>query len=373
MKIGIDARMYGASFTGIGRYTAELIKNLAEQDNEHDFILFMRKEAFDDFSCPNSHFKKVLADFPHYSFSEQFHFNRLLKKENLDLMHFTHFNAPIFYNKPYIVTIHDLTLSFFPGKKMNRFFHRMAYHTVINRVTRQSKKIIAVSNHTKKDLVEHLNVPENKISVIYNGVNNKFGNITPSSSSELLKRFGINKEFFLYTGVWRDHKNLLGLIKAFASFNRLKGEKYNLLITGAYNPSYEEVPNIIKQLKLEDTVHLLGLVSEEDLYSLYLNALAYVFPSFYEGFGLPPLEAMQCGTPTVVSNTSAIPEVCGEGNSLYFDPYNLDDIQSKMLRITDDFDLRDNLIRRGKERVKHFSWKKMTDDVLKLYNSNFYG
>jgi len=112
-----------------------------------------------------------------------------------------------------------------------------------------------------------------------------------------------------------------------------------------------------------------GLVSEENIYALYQNALAYVFPSFYEGFGLPPLEAMQCGTPVVASNVSAIPEVCGEGNALYFDPYNLDDMKAKMKEITLDASLRQRLIERGKERVQFFSWDKMVDEVLKIYNS----
>ena len=134
MKIGIDARMYGVSFTGIGRYTSELIKNLAELDNEHEFTVFMRKEAFDSFAPPNNRFKKVLADYPHYSFGEQFGFSGVIKRENLDLMHFAHFNAPIFYNKPSVVTIHDLTLSFFPGKK-----HGIAL------IQRRSKEIPAPS------------------------------------------------------------------------------------------------------------------------------------------------------------------------------------------------------------------------------------
>jgi len=185
MKIGIDARMHGASFTGIGRYTAELIEHLAEQDSDNEYVLFMRKELFESFKCSNDRFKKVLADFPHYSFGEQFGFSKVLKKENLDLMHFTHFNAPIFYNRPFVVTIHDLTLSFFPGKKMNHIFHRMAYHKVIRSVTGNAKKIIAVSNHTKKDLIETLKIPEEKITVIYNGVSTKFGGVEPTLRQEL--------------------------------------------------------------------------------------------------------------------------------------------------------------------------------------------
>lgn len=367
MKIGIDARMYGVNFTGIGRYTAELISHLAEIDQENEYVLFMRKEAFDQFNCLNERFSKVLADYPHYSFGEQIGFNKLLKAHKLDLMHFTHFNAPIFYRGPYVVTIHDLTLSFFPGKKMGGWIYRMAYHLVISRVTKKAKHILAVSENTKKDLQKILHLPAEKITVIYNGVTEKFGETEPTDRPDMMKKMGLSKPYFLYTGVWREHKNVVGLIKAFVAFNSEVGEQYELVITGPRNESYPEVPDTIAELSAEDSVHLVGLVSEPDIYALYLNALAYVFPSFYEGFGLPPLEAMQCGTPTIVSSTSCIPEICGENNALYFDPYDLADMQAKMKQLVSDPTLRQRLVERGKERVKAFSWEKMTREVLEVY------
>lgn len=369
MRIGIDARMYGSSFTGIGRYTAELIDHLAKLDQENTYVLFMRKEAYEKFQCPNERFEKRLADFRHYSFGEQIGLLRLLNKEKLDLVHFTHFNAPVFYKKAFVVTIHDLTLSFFPGKKMNSFFHRWAYHWVISRVTRRAKKIMAVSENTKKDLMQTLHLPEKKIEVIYNGVSEKFGSSEPTKRQHLMKKLGLSKPYFLYTGVWRDHKNVVGLIRAFVNFNREVGNQYELVITGAPNSTYREVPDTIKMLNAEGQVHLVGLVSEEDLHALYLQAMAYAFPSFYEGFGLPPLEAMQCGTPVVASNTSCIPEICGEGNALFFDPYNLADMQAKLKQIAQDAGLRQRLVDRGKERVKAFSWEKMTQAILNVYHS----
>lgn len=369
MKIGIDARMYGSGFTGIGRYTYELVKNLAEMDTENEYVIFLRKEAYTKFSIPNERFTKVLADFPHYSFAEQISFLSLLNKAKLDLMHFTHFNAPIFYNKPYIVTIHDLTLSFFPGKKMNNFIRRFAYRLVMKTVTKKAKKIITVSENTKKDLQKIFNVPEDHIKIIYNGVNPEFSEKSETSRPDLMKKLGLQKPYFLYTGVWRNHKNVTGLIKAFAELNQELGNQYDLVITGRHNPSYKEIPDIIKEMKLEDSVHLVGMVSEDDLKALYQYALAYVFPSFYEGFGLPPLEAMQCGTPVAASNTSAVPEICGEGNALFFDPYNVSDIKEKMRSIATDASVRQNLVNNGFERVKFFSWEKMTGEVLGVYKT----
>lgn len=373
MRIGIDARMYGTGFTGIGRYTYELIRHLGAADKKNEYVIFLRKEAYDSFIPPTERFSKVLADFPHYSFAEQISFLKLLNSQNLDLMHFAHFNAPLFYKRPYVVTIHDLTLSFFPGKKMNNFFRRLAYRLVLKNVTRKAKRIIAVSENTKKDLIKLIGVPEERIQVIYHGVNPDFAKPSKTSRPDLMKKLGLQKPYFLYTGVWRDHKNITGLIEAFNQVNAELGHQYSLVITGRHNPSYHEIPDLVRDLHLEEEVHLVGLVSEDDLRSLYQYALAYVYPSFYEGFGLPPLEAMQCSTPVMASNQASIPEVCGEGNALYFDPYREEDIREKLRLIATDGSLRQRLVNRGLERIKMFDWKKTAEQTLEVYNMLSFG
>lgn len=369
MKIGIDARMYGIHFTGIGRYSYELIQHLAEPDQTNEYFVFLRKEAFREFEPPNSRFHKVLAEYQHYSFGEQIGFLRLLNSYQLDLMHFTHFNAPIFYRRPFIVTIHDLTLTFYPGKKMNTWLHRMAYHWTIRSVTKHARRIIAVSNHTKQDLIKVLGVPEDKIEMIYHGVSPQFSGSAATLRPELMQKLGLARPFFLYTGVWREHKNVVGMIKAFADFNREHGQQYDLVITGKTNPTYHEIPDTVRQLNLRPHVHLVGIVSEPDLQALYQNAIAYVFPSFYEGFGFPPLEAMQAGTPVLASSLSAVPEVCGEGNALYFDPHSIDDMKAKMRQIASDASLRQKLTDRGRERVKLFKWEETVKKTLNLYGA----
>ena len=175
----------------------------------------------------------------------------------------------------------------------------------------------------------------------------------------------LSTKYLLYTGVWREHKNLKRLMEAFLAFAK-ENQNINLVITGKYDPLYAEIINMPEQARLQDRVHFVGHVSEGEIIALYQNALAFVFPSLYEGFGLPPLEAMACGVPVVCSNTSSLPEVCGDA-ALYFDPLSLTDIREKIERITSDEDLRSELIHKGLGNIRRFSWRMMTERTLEIY------
>lgn len=373
MRIGIDCRMYSSRFTGIGRYVYELTENLFHLDHHNDYVLFFNEPEFSKFTPPNPRVKKVLANAPHYSLAEQTKFLSLLNREKLDIMHFTHFNAPIFYNRPSVVTIHDLTLSFYPGKKMSTPIYRFAYHQTIQSAVKKSKKIIAVSKNTKKDLQHLFRVNDKKISVIYEGVREKFHEFITENDQKKIQavkqKFKLDKPYLLYTGVWRSHKNLPNLLKAFHILKNEYDFDGYLVITGRKDPFYApELEEKTQTLQLENDVIFTGLVEENDLVPLYAGALTYVFPSLYEGFGLPPLEAMQCGVPVVASNTSSIPEICGEGNAVFFDPQSPQDMAEKIFQVTSQKSLREKLIISGLQRVKHFSWKKMAEQTLKVYN-----
>lgn len=365
--------MYSSSFTGIGRYTFELIRNLAKLDSESEFVVFLNSPEFEKFQAPAKNFRKVEVDAQHYSLAEQTNFLKILNNQKLDLMHFTHFNSPLFYRGKFVTTIHDLTLSFFPGKKMNSFWHRWAYELVLGRGVKRARKIISVSENTKKDLQKLLKTPADKIKVIWNGVGREFisSASTELSRKQLEKDFGIKKSYLLYTGVWRDHKNILGMLEAVAKLSpSSKEEKWNgeLAITGKANPVYaSEIFAKIRELNLEKTVIFTGLVSDADLLKLYQNARVFVFPSFYEGFGLPPLEAMGCGIPVVASNSSSIPEICGEGNAEFFDPHRVDEMSSAIWKVWKDEGVRKRLIENGLRRVDDFSWRRMGEDTLKVY------
>ncbi|MFA6458027.1 MAG: glycosyltransferase family 1 protein [Patescibacteria group bacterium] len=371
MKIGIDARMYSSGFTGIGRYTFELIRGLARLDAKNEFVVFLNPQEFENFVAPAENFRAVRVDAPHYSTDEQTKFLKILNSEDLNLMHFTHFNAPILYHRKSIVTIHDLTLSKFPGKKMNKLVHRLAYNLVLRRATSHASKIIAVSQNTKKDLMELLKINSDKIEVVWNGVGREF---VPSFPTELSRRqleqkFGIRKNYLLYVGVWRDHKNILGMLEAMAQVvARQKDFDGEIVITGRPNKFYApEIFAKVRDLGLEDHFVFTDLVDDRDLLQLYQNARVFVFPSFYEGFGLPPLEAMACGVPVVASNASSIPEICGDGNALFFDPKNSEEMADKMWEAWSNEATRKRLRERGLRRIADFSWRKMSEATYEIY------
>ena len=370
MKIGIDCRLFSSKFTGIGRYTHELVDHYVKLNNKldkpHELVLFFNNPEFKKFKTTEN-VKKVLVDAKHYSFAEQTKFLLKLNKEKLDVVHFPHFNVPIFYRRPYVVTIHDLTLNFFPGQKMTKFYHRFAYNLTIKNATKRAKKIIAISKNTKNDLIEILDIDPKKIEIVYNGIDERFVFIQDASKfKKTLKKYKISKQFLLYTGVWRNHKNLPRLLKAFKTLREEKNLDLQLVITGKEDPHYPEVKKTVKKLNLKEDIIFPGLVDDKELIHLYNAAFIFVFPSLYEGFGLPPLESMSCGTPVVASEISSIPEVCGEENAIYFDPYSATDIAEKIYSLYINSSKQAELVEKGVRHSSKFSWKTTAEQSFKI-------
>lgn len=358
MTIGIDARLYSPKYTGIGRYVAEFIKHAAELDSSNSFIVYLNEPEFSQFSVPNERWTKKLLNIPHYSLAEQTRYLSFLNQESVDMMYFPHFNLPVLYKKPYVVTIHDLTLHYYPYKEyhpkwsLKKQLQIWAYRFIMKRAIANSQHVIAVSENTKQDIMREYHTDPEKISVIYEGVPDHFAP-TPDS--------GLLTPYLLYTGVWRSHKNLLNLIKAFKKIR--EQHDIDLVVTGKKDPAYPEIPQLIEELGLQEHIRLPGFVSDEELIRLISEAEVYVFPSLYEGFGLPPLEAMQLGVPVACSNTSSLPEVCAEA-ALYFDPKNPEDMAIQISRFLSDPQLKQEYIYKGLQNVKRFSWRAMTSQVI---------
>lgn len=374
--IGIDARMFSDAFTGIGRYTYELTYRFFEKNPDIQWVLFMNDPEFSQYNFPHPHVRSVCVNAAYYSLAEQTRFLKILEKEKCDLVHFTHFNVPLFYRRPFVVTIHDTTISFYPGKKMNVWWRKYAYQKVIENAIKKSQKIITVSDNTKKDIEKLFSAPSQKIQTIWNGIGDDFKPISQIKKDTVREKFGINPHFLLYTGVWREHKNLVNLLRAFRLIldkahkkdGPQKLKNLHLVLTGKEDPYYPEVKKTIHDLDLTSHIKHVGLVDREDLQALYSAAGVYVFPSLYEGFGLPPLEAMKCHTPVCASRISSIPEVCGDAVE-YFDPHNVLNMAEKIMAVLTQDALREELILKGQKRVTLFSWDKAAEQTLHIYRS----
>lgn len=370
MKIGIDARMYGPKQGGLGRYAEQLIKHLETTDFQNKYVIFLRKENWDDFTPANANFKKVLADIPWYGFSEQLKMPAIIRGQNLDLMHFPHWNVPYFYNGPFVVTIHDLLLLHYPTRKasalgpLSYWFKNFAFRITLHHAINKALRIIAPCEYTKNDIEKTLKIAPEKISVTLLAPMPKPA--VPDDRPEILKKYYITKPYALYVGVAYPHKNLEGLVAAWKIFEEKYGDGYQLVLAGKNNFFYNRLTNgaIYKECK---NIIYTGYLGDADLAQFFSSASLYVFPSFYEGFGLPPLEALQYGVPVVSSNATCLPEILGNAAG-YFNPQNPQDIAQKLYAGFTDRDLRAKLIGNSKAILSKYSWPETARQTFSIYS-----
>ncbi|HAI74129.1 MAG TPA: hypothetical protein DCS28_04385 [Candidatus Moranbacteria bacterium] len=372
MRIGIDARFFGIKQKGLGRYTQKLIENLERVDKNNQYFIFLKKENFDEYRPRNPNFKKVLADYHWYTFAEQIYFPILLRKYNLDLMHFPHFNVPIFYFKKFIVTVHDLTLLHFPTVKnstLHPIFYKIkfwAYRFVIWLAIARAKKIIAISQFTKKDIVANYGAAvEKKIFVTYEACED-YCMLGAKNGEEILKKYGIIKPYFIYVGNAYPHKNLERLVLAFGKVLKEKKD-LQLALVGKKDYFYKRLKTVVSENEIKNIIFLSD-ISDRELDSLFRYSIANVFPSLYEGFGLPPLEAMAKGAPVISSDHPCMREILGD-SARFFDGKNIDAIAEAMKKIISDKKLRQELIKKGYEQIKKYSWKKMAEETRDVYEN----
>ena len=383
--IAIDARMYGAEQTGIGNYIYHLMKYLFEIDKENNYLVFLLPGEFDKFQLPNERVKKIKVTAKWYSWREQLIFPFEILKHKIDLIHFPHFNSPILFHLitsflkiKTVTTIHDLTPYYFPGHKMNSWLRRKSFKLVFSTAVKKSSRVIAVSEYTKKDIIKNFLAgnksfrfprknKQNKITVIYEGVNGQFQIIKDYGKIKAVKeKYKISKPFIFYTGVWRNHKNLIGLIKAFGLIVNKYHLDYQLVLGGKEDPYYPEVRQTWEKLDLGDQIVRVGFISQEELPLFYNAADVFVIPSFREGFGLIGLEAMTCGTPVVSSNKTCLPEILGNA-AIYFNPDNHQEMAEKIALAIQDENLKNNLIQKGFKQVKKYDWRRMAEETMGIY------
>lgn len=399
MRIGIDIRWLqrsssSRSFDGISRYSFNLISNLIELDPTNDYIFFISENkeipGIPPFEGKYRHLsarklKKTLK-LPVASWAlnlawcmlqEQVSVVPELKHHNLDIYHcMQQLDLPYGVNRcRTVVTVHDMAYALFPHFFLQNRMSRWVYQTRVGTIKKASK-IIAVSKNTKKDLVKLLQIPENRIEVIPEGVEPKFCPVQDLDKIEAIKRkYNISEEYVFHVGGFSPTKNLHSLLLAFKGLVRAHREDVTLVLagnTGSVSPYEKRVRRDIEELQLGKKVVIANAVCDNDLVLLYNGATLFVYPSLYEGFGLPPLEAMACGTPVIASTSSSLPELIGDAGILV-DPHNVDEITLAMFKVLSSSQLRNEMIAKEIRRSKLFSWRNTARNTLAVYENLYKG
>ncbi len=365
MRIGINLLPY-KEVSGIQIYIQNLFKNLGEINKDDDFFIFVGKNSLPNlkFNYENFHYVTTSID-SHRKIKrvlyEQMAYPFLIRKYNIDILFNLTVSGPVFWPGKKIITIHDCAYDRF--KESDTFQTQAYFKLMFYLTTKLFLKIITVSNFSKNEIVELYKINPDKIEVIYEGVP-ELPEVNENFIEKTLYKFNINKPYFLYIGSWRPRKNLPGLIKAFRLF-REKGFDYLLVIGGRKDKRFLDLEREIKNNQLDRKVILTDTLSRKEIASFYKKAKALTFPSFYEGFGLPVLEAQSLGIPVLTSNNSSLPEVAGNA-ALYVNPYNVEEITNGMEKLAKDENLREDLIKKGFENIKRFSWEKAAKETLEV-------
>ncbi len=363
MRIGIDARFWNE--TGVGRYIKNLILVLEKIDKNNSYVIFTLPKNFEGIkSVINSpRFEIKSAAVPWHSFREQYQFSKIIDKEKLDLMHFPYFSVPLFYTRPFIITIHDLILHHFSTGEATTLpipLYRaklLAYKYIIAKVAKKSRKIITVSQATKDEIVDHLSISPEKISVIYEGVDDAL--ITPNQDKKN------SKKFLLHVGNVYPHKNIDRLIDAFI---RADLHDVDLLFVGKKDYFMKKLEKKVSRIGVKN-IQFLGFVEDKDLALLYRNAIATIVPSLMEGFGLPVLEAMANNSLVIASNVPSLKEIAKDG-AVYIDPFNIEEISDKIRSIAyAEKNSFTSLKEKGQKIAKSYSWEDMGKQTLEIYES----
>jgi len=372
-NIAIDVRsLMEEKLTGVGEYTFNLLKSLFSIDQQNQYYLFYNKRepylkhinclcqdnvTLCEFTYPNKLLNACIK-----IFKRPFLDSLILSKYNkkADVFFFPNINflsiSPI---GKYIITAHDLSFKIFP------YFYslkRRIWHNSIDcrQIFKNAYKIIAVSENTKRDLIDLYNINPNKIKVIHSGVNINF---SKDKKGQIKQKYNLPDKFILGLGTLEPRKNIESLIEAFALLKQKTNFPHKLVIAGAKGWKYNEIFNLIQKLKLENEIFFPGYIDIKDKPYIYNLADIFIYPSYYEGFGFPPLEAMACRTPVITSHTSSLTEIC-ENTALFIDPYNINEIYWAIKEILSDNNLRANLIGKGSVQVQKFNWQQTAEKFL---------
>lgn len=355
MRIGIDARKIND--TGIGRYIASLVENLLRVDDKNEYILFFDPPDVDKFDYPKNRVAKIIEPSGKYSIGEHFSLPSKANKLRLDIFHAPHYVLPFFMKAPSVVTVHDVIHLLDPAfGLLARGYARFMIRSAMTR----ARGVITVSDHTKRNLVSLFHAPEGNIRVIPNGGGDGFEKASDDAVLKTARKFGIKPGYYLFVGSDRAHKNL----QAVAETLRLMGDDAFFVVAGRVGDGGKKL-----FAGIEKKARFIGQTMEKaEMQSLYSGAASLLFPSFHEGFGLPPLEAMACGTPVVASNVSCMPEILGD-SAVMADPLDYRSMAEALARLKNDPSYRAHRIAKGHERVRAYSWERTARMTLEVYEA----
>jgi glycosyltransferase involved in cell wall biosynthesis len=364
VRIGIDTRKLHDF--GIGTYLRNLLRQLARLDRESEFVLLCRAADAQTLASLGENFRPVVETAGNYSLAEQVKIPLALRRERVTLFHAPHYVLPPLVPCRSVVTIHDCIHLMFPQYLPNRLAFGYAKASMAL-ASRRATRIMTVSESSKRDILRFFDTDPAKISVIHNAYDERFG-VEPREEDvvRVRERYQLHDEFVLYAGNVKPHKNLERLIVAFDLVRKRGLDHLKLVLIGDEISKYAALRRAVHQHRLHKYVRFLGYLPEETLAVMYRLAGVFVFPSLYEGFGLPPLEAMASGTPVVTSNVSSLPEVAGDA-ALLVDPYDPHAIADAIYHVLCDEALRRDLRRKGVGRAHQFSWEASVRKIREIY------
>lgn len=346
MRIGVDVRMI--NFSGIGTTIRGLLDHWTPAQREQVTAFYSDEKP--------AAYRGIAAPFKIYGLRQHWSYAKLLDQQGLDLFHMPHFDVPYLLKTPFVSTVHDLIHLLYPQYSTKPFSSLYA-KILLRRVASRARAIIAVSENTRRDIIRFFPSAASKIFVINPAVGEQFRPVSPTESQSVLDKFGVHPGFLLYVGNLRGSKNTDGLLKAYAKYRKLVSHPLPLVLVGKNAGQYEQFPDGVRQI---------SGVSHTELPAFYSAADVFLFPSFYEGFGLPPLEAMACGTPVIASNAGSLPEVCGDA-AVNINPYKTDELADAIRSVLASSDQRKKMKERGLKNVKRFSWHRFAAETWALY------
>jgi glycosyltransferase involved in cell wall biosynthesis len=371
MNILLDYSQIPKQKVGVGVYAENLLKNICKYDKKNKyFVLIQNDEALEGvphfesmtfIRLPN----KIFRIFAFRLLMEQFYIPFLVLRKNINLVHSLHYSFPLFtFKAKKVVTIHDLTFFLYP--ELHEPFKRFYFRFFIRLSVYLCDKIICVSESTKKDLVSRFSRSSNKIEVIPLGNDNRFCvNLDRNEIVRVKKKHNISNEYILFIGTLEPRKNIINLIHAFYKIHKIE-KKYQLVIVGKKGWYFQSIFDLVTKYNLSDSIIFTGFIDEEEKPFIISGAKIFVYPSIYEGFGIPVLESIACGVPTITSNISSLPEVVGDA-ALLIDPLDETSIFQAINELLNNTALRNDLITKSLTQAKKFSWENTTLKTINRY------